>query len=62
MRPSTSTEPAGRRDDPGQHLEQRALARAVRPDDPEGLAVDELEVHVAERPEVVELLALEQVA
>ena len=49
--------PRGRRDDPGEDLEQRALAGAVRADDGERLAVDELEADVAERPEVVGRLA-----
>ena len=41
-----------RLDDPGEDLEQRALAGAVRADDREALAVDEPERDVAEGPEV----------
>ena len=41
-----------RLDDPGEDLEQRALAGAVRPDDGEALAVDDPERDVAEGPEV----------
>src|SRR4029079_9535157 len=44
--------PRRRRDDPGEDLEERALARAIRPDDPERLAVDDVERHVPERPEI----------
>ena len=40
MWPSTSTTPSDGREDPGEHLEQRALAGAVGPDDAERLAVD----------------------
>jgi hypothetical protein len=42
----------GRLDDPGDRLEQRALARAVRPDDAQRLAMTHLERDVAERPEL----------
>jgi hypothetical protein len=42
----------GRRQDPCEHLEQRALAGPVRPDDRERLTLDEIEVHVPEGPEV----------
>ena len=39
--------------DAGEALEQRALARAVRTDDTEGLAGKDLEIDVAERPELL---------
>ena len=41
----------GRGHDPRQDLEQRALARAVEPDDPDRLAAGDLEAHVPQRPE-----------
>ena len=52
-----------RLDDPGQDLEERALAGAVRPDDREALAVDDAEGDVTQRPEVGRPFgALQQVA
>ena len=47
----------GRRRDPGEDLEQRALAGAVVADDPEGLAALDLEVDVPQRPELLGLRA-----
>ena len=41
----------GRHDDPGQHLEQRALAGAVRSDDGQRLALHDLEGDLPQRPE-----------
>ena len=41
----------GRRDDPGQHLEERALAGAVGPDDGQRFAVDQVEADVPQGPE-----------
>src|SRR6185369_5203453 len=43
----------GRPHDPGQDLEQRALAGPVRPDDAERLAVAELDRDVTQRPEAL---------
>ena len=45
----------GRVDDPGQDLEERALAGAVRPDDRERLAALDVQVDVPQRPELVDL-------
>ena len=42
----------GRGEDPGEDLEQRALAGAVGPDDAQRLAVRDRERDVAQRPEV----------
>ena len=52
----------GRPDDPGEHLQQRALARAVRADDRQRLAALDAEVDVAERPELLDLAAPEHLA
>src|ERR1700722_12505278 len=41
----------GRDDDTREQLEQRALARAVVPDYPKGLALPNLEIDVPQRPE-----------
>ena len=51
-RPRTSIAPSDGLDDPGEHLEERALAGAVRADDGQRLAVDEPERDVAQGPEV----------
>ena len=45
--------------DPGHHLQERALAGAVLPDDAEGLAALDLEADVVERPEI--LVALQTI-
>ena len=45
--------PARRPDDPGDDLEERALARAVHADDAEGRAARDLDAHVPERPQLV---------
>src|SRR5207247_462587 len=45
-------DPGRRRDDPGEHLEKRALAGAVGPDDAQRLAVDDLEGDIPQRPEM----------
>ncbi len=51
--PPADGERAGRgREDPGEQLQQRRLARAVRADDPEGLAGRDVEVDVTQRPEL----------
>src|SRR5262249_52701067 len=42
---------------PGQHLEQRALARSVGPDNAEELASWHVEADIAERPQVLPLTA-----
>ena len=47
--------------DPRQHLEERALAGAVRPDHGQRLAVVDLEVDVAEGPEALRRLARDDV-
>jgi hypothetical protein len=47
-----------RREDPRDQLEQRRLARAVPPDDPEGLARLDVEIDVAQRPELARLREL----
>ena len=47
----------GRRRDPGEDLEQRALAGAVVADHPHRLAALHLEADVAQRPELLALLA-----
>ena len=52
-RPWISTRPRGRLGDPGEDLEQRALARAVRPDDADDLAALDLERDILERPDVI---------
>ena len=51
--------PRGGLQDPGHHLQQRALAGAVFPDDAEGLAALDLEADVVQRPEI--LVALQAV-
>ena len=51
-RPSVSPRPVGRRGDPRQDLQHRALAGAVAPDDADGLAGLDLERDVLQRPEV----------
>src|SRR5688500_18335808 len=43
---------AGRRDDPGDDLEQRALAGAVRADDAEDRAALDVERHIAQGPQL----------
>ena len=52
----------GRMDDPGEDLEERALAGAVRADDRQRLAVLDAQVDVAERPELLALAAPEHLA
>ena len=52
----------GRMDDPGEHLEERALAGAVRADDRQRLAALDVQVDVAERPELVAPSAPEHLA
>ena len=54
--------PLRRPDDPGQDLEQRALAGPVRTDDGQRLAVDDAERDVAQRPERLAALAREELA
>ena len=49
----------GRMDDPGEDLEERALAGAVRADDRQRLAALDVQVDVAQRPELVDLAAPE---
>ena len=49
-------------DDPGEHLEERALARAVRPDDRERLPALDVQVDVAQRPELVDLAAADRLS
>ena len=44
----------GRPDDPGEDLEQRALAGAVRADDRQRLAALDAQVDVAQRPELLD--------
>ena len=51
MWPLTSTTPSDGVMMPGEHQQQRALARAVRPDDPERLAPPHRERDVPQRPE-----------
>src|SRR6476469_5260557 len=46
-------------DDPGEHLEERALAGPVWPDDRERLTALDVQVDVAQRPELVALAAPE---
>src|SRR6516162_901606 len=46
------------RSDAAQNLEQRALAGAVATNDPDGLAVFDLEANVLERPKFLHLVAL----
>ena len=54
--------PGGRRGHPGQQLEQGRLAGAVAPDDADGLADGDLEVHVAQRVELLDRVAAERVS
>ena len=53
-RPATSIVPGVGAIDPGQALQQRALARAVAPDDAEELALEHLEVDPAQHVELVD--------
>src|ERR1700692_859304 len=41
----------GRRDDPGEGLEEGALARSIGPDDGQRFAMDEPECHLTQGPE-----------
>jgi hypothetical protein len=50
--------PGRRREDPGEELQKRRLAGAVRPDDPERLARMHVEVDVAQRPDLARAGAL----
>ena len=53
--PADLDAPARRRGDAREHLQQRRLAGAVAADDPEHLALLDLERHVAERPDLLRL-------
>ena len=58
-RPRSVTRPAGRLGDAAQDLEQRALAGAVAADDAEHLALLDLEADILQRPELLDLVALD---
>ena len=51
---SSSTVPSSARSKPGQQVDERRLARAVRPDQPDDLVVVELEVDAGERLHALE--------
>src|ERR1700738_3915440 len=58
---AASLDEAGRRrQDPGDQLEQRRLAAAVRTDEPNGRSRLHVEAHVAQRPELLDLLLAAQ--
>ena len=50
-RPRTRAAPGGRVEEPEQQADERALARAVGPEEAEDLALADVERHVVERPD-----------
>ena len=61
-RPRSRTRPSCRLGDAAQDLEQRALAGTVAADDADDLALLDLEAHILERPELLDLVALNDLA
>ena len=57
-RPRSTDASFGRLGDAAEDLQQRAFAGAVAPDDAENFALFDLEAHVLQRPEFLDLVAL----